>query len=58
MSKDKEIDELRSLLISGASEALSRRFYAEAHLYDALVENDVAKKRLRALEEAINVLKE
>ena len=58
MSKDKEINELRSLLMSGASEVLSKRFYAEAHLYDALLENDVTKKRLQALEETINILKE
>jgi hypothetical protein len=57
MSRDKEIDELRNLLISGSSEALSKRFYAEAHLYDALLQNDVAKKRLQVLEEAVSVLK-
>lgn len=57
MSADREIDGMRSLLMQKMSAALQERFDAEARLYDALVENDIAKTRLNALEQAITSLK-
>lgn len=57
MSRNKEIDELRSMLKSGMSDAVRKRFSAESRLYDALVENDIARARLHALEENISNLK-
>lgn len=57
MSRNKEIDELRSILKPGMPEAIRKRFDAESRLYDALVENDIARIRLDTLEKMVNNFK-